>query len=1066
MNLDIISAGAGSGKTYTLTQRIHTLIANGSVRPQAIIATTFTQKAAAELRERIKLKLLQEGMIEESDAIDQALIGTVHSIGTRILQRFAFQQGYSPLVEMIPEEEAQALFNHSISRILTLEVTEKLQGLCTQLGMVAGFNDEADHFDWRKELKELADLIRINNLDATAIEKSKHESWKRIESMLYQPTEEEAATLPKYADAWLPKLAELLSTLIETVETKGTDTTTGTASALESCRATLANIKMQGHLAWSDWARCSKLKVTKKSEEDAQPLITFCQAIEAHPQLRSDIKAYIDTIFALAHDAIREFQAFKKKRGVIDYSDMEVMLDSALDNASIKEVINAETDLLMVDEFQDTSPMQLSIFLKLSTLARKSIWVGDPKQSIYGFRGAEPALMRAVIDQTGGIKKDNILTTSYRSRTDIVHAVNAIFVKAFDDMPPEQVVLEAARKDEAKTKDEKALIHWRLLLADNEQKKPTKGWTLKAIATKIGETLHSGMMIQPKSSATQRPIEPGDIAVLCRTNEDCKEMAKALSELGLSVSMSQNGLHDTTEGKCLLAALRFLVDKNDTLSIAELLILTQQLDLNGLIKHRQLHLAPKAYDTIKTRWARDMSLIADLDALRKHIRDMSASEIIEKILVELDFGTYLAPFGNLKHRLANLEQFRNSSAAYELACARLQTAASLGGYLLWLERQSASKKDAQISTQNAQAINVLTYHKSKGLEYPMVICAGLEKPLKDRFWGLTVCSNESKPDLKQVLKGRHIELRVHPYGSQIQKTRLQAAVQASEVYQKETTLAEAEDARILYVGLTRARDYLVIPSTIAPTSWLNRVFNRDADAPTLQPDSTETPFYYPPDAHEPLYLNLQIDRYAQEHEVPKVVQSYAQFLQPMVGKTEHQELMIDIQNEQVFDLSLRQISPTWQALNLPDIDAEFDLEPIAQFLLGDMTTRPMALRAQLAEKQLLIHQKSRLTSKQLIQLSDKLHAELDTVSVEQHSPIRIEVNGRLLSFHIPKLIKTKAGYTICYAMQTIGASKQAAWQTHQNSLAWALYAVKTLKKTDQVAAVLICPANSGYWKID
>ncbi|MGI9160662.1 MAG: UvrD-helicase domain-containing protein, partial [Saprospiraceae bacterium] len=108
--IEILSAGAGSGKTYTLTSRMVDLLKK-DVRPEGILATTFTQKAAAELQERVRLRLLEEGLTREADAISNALIGTVHSIGTRLLQRFAYEAGVSPLVEIIADGDEQRLFN-------------------------------------------------------------------------------------------------------------------------------------------------------------------------------------------------------------------------------------------------------------------------------------------------------------------------------------------------------------------------------------------------------------------------------------------------------------------------------------------------------------------------------------------------------------------------------------------------------------------------------------------------------------------------------------------------------------------------------------------------------------------------------------------------------------------------------------------------------------------------------------------------------------------------------------------------------------------------------------------
>jgi ATP-dependent helicase/nuclease subunit A len=134
LNLTIISAGAGSGKTYTLTGRMVDLLKSG-VRASGIMATTFTQKAAAELQERVRARLLEDGLTEAANELGSALIGTVHSIGVRLLQRFAFEAGVSPLVEIIADSDQQRLFNESLAQVLTEERIETMNRLADRLGL-------------------------------------------------------------------------------------------------------------------------------------------------------------------------------------------------------------------------------------------------------------------------------------------------------------------------------------------------------------------------------------------------------------------------------------------------------------------------------------------------------------------------------------------------------------------------------------------------------------------------------------------------------------------------------------------------------------------------------------------------------------------------------------------------------------------------------------------------------------------------------------------------------------------------------------------------------------------
>ena len=159
-NFKIISAGAGSGKTFRLTSELVGLLASGQVRPSGIIATTFTRKAAAELQERLRVRLLAANMPEAADALSNSLIGTVHGLGIKLLRRFAFEAGVSPLVDILPDGDEQLIFNQSLSASLSMELIEEMDLLCDRLG----YNAKAGSFDWRRELRAIADLARANDI--------------------------------------------------------------------------------------------------------------------------------------------------------------------------------------------------------------------------------------------------------------------------------------------------------------------------------------------------------------------------------------------------------------------------------------------------------------------------------------------------------------------------------------------------------------------------------------------------------------------------------------------------------------------------------------------------------------------------------------------------------------------------------------------------------------------------------------------------------------------------------------------------------------------------------------
>jgi ATP-dependent helicase/nuclease subunit A len=164
--------------------------------------------------------------------------------------------------------------------------------------------------------------------------------------------------------------------------------------------------------------------------------------------LRADLQAYLESLFSLASAALAVYAQLKIERGAVDFIDQERLLLDALADPALAQTLSSELELLLVDEFQDTSPIQLALFLKLADCARQVVWVGDVKQAIYGFRGGDAALMRAVLANLPALGgSQQILTQSWRARPPLVHLVNQLFAKVFTDIPVHQVVLQPTRTD-------------------------------------------------------------------------------------------------------------------------------------------------------------------------------------------------------------------------------------------------------------------------------------------------------------------------------------------------------------------------------------------------------------------------------------------------------------------------------------------------------------------------------------------------------------------------------------------------------------------------------------------
>ena len=999
LNIEVISAGAGSGKTFTLTGRMVELLESG-VRPAAIMATTFTKKAAAELQERVRVRLLEAGRMEAANELGSALIGTVHSIGTRLLQRFAFEAGVSPLVEIIADGDEQRLFNESLAQVLTEARIEAMNRLSDRLGLTKKSQGEA--YDWRREIRQLTDVARGNNFSREVLETSKRRSWETFEQMLPPAQTTDAIT-------WQNRLLSAIDQTVAALDAQETDATKTTRDAAETLRGIQNQFKWRGELHWHEWVKIAKTKVGAKSRHLLEDLTALALSHDEHQQFRDDVRGFTDLLFDIAMDALGEYEEYKKKRGLIDYTDMETYVSQLLRDPAVQNTLRGELDLLLVDEFQDTSPIQLDIFLQLSRLAKHSIWVGDPKQSIYGFRGAEPALMHAIIRATGGIRDENILKKSWRSRPDLVHAVNAIFTKAFPNLPPEQVALEpafskakeaafwnaelsnadygmrnaellqpgsASRVGEGETAESRSaiphsqtaiphsvlrtphsILHWHFRSEIDEKKVPGNPWLDNCVADQIKVLLERKTPTFNKKRTGTRPIRPGDIAVLCRSNRGCLSMAEALHRAGLQAAIARHALLETPEARLALACLKYLLTASDALSAAEIILLTGGMTLEQLVDDRLEWLAHKAGLAplpAGGRWG-DAPYLRQLNTLRPRTADLSASEILNLLLDELDLRRVVVRLGQSTQRLDNIDRLRHYALEYESACNRLHNAASLGGFLLWLDNLVRSEKDAQGSGDSDDAVKVMTYHASKGLEFPVTICHALDQDLKEKVWGLCLVAETEEPDLDNILGHRWLRYWVNPYGDQLGKTRLEERLHQSEAWIQATRVGLEEAARLLYVGLTRARDYLVLPTTAKGSKWLNRVFNHgDETITTLDPYSDETPFYWNGEVifceNEPLYKPKDFPESLRD-EAPVL------FHAPRGGRhpVPRQALLIDPTQD---SFQYRSTEPVAFA---PKLEFKGEYVPalgkaVTSFLLGDRPVLTPAERLAAAQKQLSIRQ--------------------------------------------------------------------------------------------------------------
>lgn len=786
-NIRFISAGAGSGKTFRLTQELEKALTDGRAAPAGVIGTTFTIKAATELRERVRQRLIKSGRIRLANAMGQALLGTVNSVCGRMLERFAFDVGLPPELEVLTEEDERLLFNQAVEAAIT---PADMRGMNS---LQARFDDKED---WREKVKRIADVARANNTDETALAGFGQSCANEL--LAYFPR-------PVGRDLWR-ELEEAVAATAEGLQTID-DGIKKTANYRDYLTRMLPLIA-QKRLTWRQWVKLGKECPAKKCAAVAVPVAAAASMVDAHPELHADIRAFTETLFRLAAGSLRHYQEMKTKRGLIDFVDQELLMLKAMDNETVRGVLGEELDLLMVDEFQDTSPIQLALFLKLAGCAKKAVFVGDVKQAIYGFRGSDPELMQAVlreVDRLGG--QTDVLEKSWRSRPALINYTNTIFVPAFSKaLPKNQVELTPVRTEKV---NEPAVVHWIL-------KGGKKELRAAALAKGVGDLVASGYEVVDKFTDSPRPVRYEDIAVLARMNVTVKQLADAMSTIGIPVQIERSGLLSTPEACLALACLRRMADPTDTLATAEIIALSDCKEPEDWLQNRLEYLEAGHPGQM---WGEhegfDHSVIKALGAQRQRLQLLTPSEALSLAINTADLRRSVSRWGpaewRVRQRLQNLDELVVIAGEYEDHCRPQHLAATVAGLILWLYELAESELDSQPGAPKTDAVHVLTHHGAKGLEWPVVIATDLESDLKSRLWNVNVFSKTEAVDLSDPLAGRTIRYWPWPFGGQkagidvleqIESSRLGMASRAQEV---------EESIRLLYVSLTRARDLLVLP---------------------------------------------------------------------------------------------------------------------------------------------------------------------------------------------------------------------------------------------------------------
>jgi ATP-dependent exoDNAse (exonuclease V) beta subunit len=445
------------------------------------------------------------------------------------------------------------------------------------------------------------------------------------------------------------------------------------------------------------------------------------------------------------------------------------------------------------------------------------VWVGDQKQAIFGFRGTDPALMDAAIEALVARKDDEALTTlreSWRSRAELVRLTSDVFAPAFErhGIPADRVRLAPAKPIADATDTMGPVVEsWFL----DGSKKAERAAAL-AVAVK---QLFDDPQVRVRDIVDNQPrrVQPGDVAVLCRTGDSCAEVVAGLEALGIPAVRPRAGLMKTLEARVVLAALELWINPKQSLAAAEMGRLLAHPDDGDAWLSAVLDAPGKAFLEQPT-----VQRVAEVAAGSPLAGPLAA---FDAAIDAAGVGEACLRWGRSAQRLGNLDALRAYVYGYVAACEREGESATVAGLITFLGGLDDGKSDEQATLSGADAVTVSTLHRAKGLEWPITVLHEIDSGHEPTAFGIHMVSDRDRFDFADPLGGRWLRYWPDPFSPQSSTTLHEAVaagrkLTAGEQKKHGVTAGREHEAaerretremlRLLYVGWTRARDRLVL----------------------------------------------------------------------------------------------------------------------------------------------------------------------------------------------------------------------------------------------------------------
>ncbi len=849
-------AGAGSGKTHVLRGRVLRLLKQGAPI-ESILAITFTEKAAFEIRERIELAIAEallrdsiegEPLTDEERAnlreaqsrFSEAIFGTIHSLAGKIVKMDPELAGFGAGIEVASPAVVSDLVARAIEEVVfergqsSKELQQQVEEVLAR--GISRFRLKSELLSVLYDRRKVALLERLSNSDGEAY---REELLARVEELRRRRLAEHVSFSLDFISGWrsateewlgghefAPKdswkrehFVSLLSqcTEIEALLSRAVGREDESYSQVTAALADLESYVLEHVKAWVTASKTipkPRPNYWKDLRDWLHDHLPRFEPLE--PALERDRQALqiAVTFAAIAVAANSRFAQLKRDRGVVDFDDLitgAAQMVGAQDSErseSIRRRLQARFRHLMVDEFQDTDPEQWSIVRAIADVKdeqRRSLFVvGDVQQSIYSFRGGDVRVFNDAIrfiTARGG--KELTLTANYRTVPPVVSWVNdcfdRIFAMDFDSAGVARVSSAVrAQRMRAERSDVQGVRVSGLRCGRNEEAESVAWFVAEVMRAIDGDECREGF----ERYRELRDPRPGPkIAVLCRAAKDLHSVAEALEARGVPFSLSHSEeFFELDEIRMFENLLRALADPWDSVGLVGVL-------RSPLVGLNDLDLVELA-TVVGWRWEGfwrpiDPAQPNRFDRVREQLRNWRARArhvAVPKLMADVAKELRLA---ELYQRVGDTDAMLNVGRLFELVRAGIasgEVGTSAADAVRWIALQKASGGKRPNSNSGGHPVVLMTIHASKGLEFPMVVLPFLQ-------WGSNGRSDFVYGELPPENGGRGIQA----VGvSVLEQGNRKKALLQQLLAEGAAATSRAEERRVFYVACTRSRDFLAI----------------------------------------------------------------------------------------------------------------------------------------------------------------------------------------------------------------------------------------------------------------